>query len=155
MKDIVIQYITELSKMEKNVHKLYYSFSEIFQNKKDKDFWYDISIEELNHSSLLISSIDFYEIGALPDYFIKVDDLTDIQELNDNFHIFFDKFADNPTVENAIEIAKEIESSAGEIHYQKIMESEKNDKILNVFKQLNKEDMDHLDRILKYSKSRI
>ena len=49
-----------------------------------------------------------------------------------------------------MEIAYEIENSAGEVHYQNYMSEDIDDDLRSIFKRLNRADIDHAKRIKEY-----
>ena len=55
-----------------------------------------------------------------------------------------------PSREEAFNTALRVEKSAGEIHFQRAMAKEADSDIMELFQQLNKDDMDHADRIRAY-----
>ena len=55
-----------------------------------------------------------------------------------------------PSRQEALNIAYQIENSAGEAHFQMFMEKQAETKIEEIFQRLNNDDQDHAVRILRY-----
>ena len=143
----IIKYLEEAIKLEFNASRLYLVFANYFE--EDYNFWWKLSNEEMNHAALLKTGIEFAKINVIPDKFIP-ENVDDIIKLNNMFDDIIKEFEKNPNRQRCFEIALEIESSAEESHYQKIMDDNSGDKIIEIFKHLNKEDSNHYDRIKKY-----
>jgi len=143
----VIKYLEEAVKIEINASKLYFMFADHY--KEDFNFWWEIANEELNHAALLKTTIEFAELNDLPEEII----LNDIQELI-NLNLEFDKiiesFKSNPSRQSCFEIALIIESSVGESHYQEIMSGHTDNEVIKIFQHLNREDVNHFERITDY-----
>ena len=61
------------------------------------------------------------------------------------------EFKDKPSSrESALNIAKSLEKSAGEIHFQREMDKRPASEYMKLFHMLNKDDMDHAQRIDEY-----
>jgi rubrerythrin len=147
----IIKYFDEAIKVELNASKIYAIFSQKFP--EDKSFWWSLSLEEINHASLIESEKLFYEVNVFPDELFSVD-LEELIKLNDSLHIIMEQFKDNISLENAFKIALEIENSAMELNYQKLAESASSDRAVNLFQELNRADKDHAKRILDYMNNR-
>ena len=147
----IIKYFDEAIKVELNASKIYAIFSQKFP--EDKSFWWSLSLEEINHASLIESEKLFYEVNVFPDELFSVD-LEELIKLNDSLHIIMEQFKDNISLENAFKIALEIENSAMELNYQKLAESASSDRAVNLFQELNRADKDHAKRISDYMNNR-
>lgn len=137
----------EATKLELNVSKLYLIFSRICT--EDADFWWQLSMEENNHASLLEN---------VRETTFKIDLFADSQEeckqlvaANEEIVSLIKKFERTPaTREQAFNIALELENSAGEIHFQHLIEKREKTPAEKVFATLNQEDNDHAERIRSY-----
>jgi hypothetical protein len=139
--------IDEAIKLELNMSKLYGLFREF--NDKDHSFWYKLEVEEKNHAALLKTARDFVSFNRFPEKIIP-EDISVLEESNRKVSEAIDTFILAPEREKAFSIAIELEKSAGEIHYQYFMEQEDNDRISEIFRQLNREDKHHAQRIKSY-----
>jgi hypothetical protein len=142
-----MDYLEEGVKNELNVSQLYSIFYTYCP--EDHKFWWDLSMEEVNHASLLRSAKEFYKAGYFP-FEISNEDIKEIVDLNDMFPSIIEDFKNNPSRKKAFEIAIKLENSVGEMHYQKFMTNDNDDKITKIFKKLNKDDKNHEERIRKY-----
>jgi len=142
----ITDYLIALIELEENASRLYLTFSSLI--KEDYNFWWGLSNEELNHSAILKTGIQFAKINKLPH--ITTENLEDVRKLNKQFDGIIEDFEKNPNRQKAFEIALEIESSAGESHYQEFMDTQSDDKVVQILQKLNKEDDDHYNRIKKY-----
>jgi CheY-like chemotaxis protein len=142
-------FIEEAIQLELNVADLYALFSEVIP--EDADFWAGLSWEERNHASLLKTARDVllpveqFPGEILPDFIQSlVDTNTWLNSLRDEFA------KEPPGRKSAFAIALKIENSAGEKHFQRVMESPSESKFVKVFQELCKDDIHHHDRIKKY-----
>jgi len=141
------KYLDEAIKLELNVSNIYRIFS--LANIEDENFWWKLSMEEINHASLLKSGLVYVKAGIFPDDMLS-DDIENMIIMNDMFDSIIEDFNNNPSRGNAFDIGIKLEESAGESHYQSVMKSETENEIIDIFKRLNRDDMNHLQRILEY-----
>jgi rubrerythrin len=146
----IIKYIDEAIKLELNVSKIYSIFSTTCP--EDRSFWYTLSMEEINHASLLRSEKMFYTVNAFPDE-LFADDLEELIKINESFYHRVEQFMKSPSREEAFKISLELEKSGIEMHYKKLTENEGNSRAVKLFKDLNRADKDHMKRILDYMDS--
>jgi hypothetical protein len=143
----VTQYINVAINLELKVSELYHLFSKAFAN--DREFWWQLEIEEKNHASLLKSGKDFNEYDKFPNE-IFPDKLELLQDSLSKVNSLIESFNSNWTRKQAFDTAIFIENSAGEIHFQNFMHSEDKSQIADIFRKLNREDSDHASRIKEY-----
>jgi len=143
--------IEESIKIESNVSDLYGLFYRIFE--EDKDFWWQLKIEEKNHSFLLEGAKKaLLEYNKFPQELIS-DSLESLIEANNNLRKMIDDFPSNPpSREIAFNTALEVEISAGEIHYQEAMKQHEGSDILKILQKINGDDKEHEQRIREYMK---
>lgn len=144
--------LSELIDLELNVAGLYRLFHEQFHN--DSAFWWQLSMEEMNHAALLKAVRDeFMPSGFLPAQIIP-ENLAQLIETNNELQGLLNEYKRNPpSREDAFRLAVKLERSAGESHYQqamglKVVESPG----LAVLQRLNSDDKDHETRLLAYMK---
>ena len=146
--DNTLKYLDEAVQNELNVSCLYKIFYEYYP--EDYIFWWQLSIEEENHASLLRSGKEFHKVVNIP-FDISESDMKVLSELNKGFPSIVEEFKKNPSRKYAFDIALHLENSVNEIHYQNFMiNNEKDDQISRIFKKLNDDDIDHAIRIKKY-----
>jgi len=146
----MIDEINELVELELNVSKLYKMFSKKYI--EDYNLWWELSEEEERHASILEIAKNFLLVKKFS-HDILPKEMEDIKNLNLNFQKITDDFYENGTRRNAFDLALNLENSTGEVHYQLMMTN--NDKIntmIDIFKKLNKEDINHAIRIQQYMK---
>lgn len=141
------KYLDEAIKLELNVADLYRIFS--LSNIEDEKFWWKISMEEINHASLLKSGLEYVSMGIFPEDMLS-DDIEDMIKLNSMFEYIINDYNTNPSRSMAFDIAINLEKSAGESHYQTVMKEETDNPIIDIFKRLNRDDINHLERLEKY-----
>ena len=141
--------LEESIKLERNVGGIYLLFSELYE--QDSGFWWKLHNEENNHAALLRSVLDvFIPFNQYPEKMI-CDSLEELQAANKYIEDVHIKFKDNhPDRDEAFRTAMEIESSAGELHFQDFMKSTSDNGIDEIFRKLNSEDIDHYNRIKFY-----
>lgn len=140
------QLIDESIRLELNVATLYRVFSE--KLAPDRDFWWDLHLEERSHATLLRAAKDsFMKRDQFPDGLIA-QSLSDLatanariteEILNSRNSVF--------TREEACNLAIALENEVGESHYSLFMEKDAATSVESVFQQLNREDKDHEGRI--------
>ncbi|MCF6248472.1 MAG: hypothetical protein L3J69_14090 [Desulfobacula sp.] len=147
-KDVMI-IIDESIALELHVAALYCLFHELFI--EDSNFWWEMVLEEKAHAALIRSGKEVYEpVDKFP-YDLLAPVLKELNDTNDRLSFLIKEYEKvPPSREEAFNMAFEIENSAGEIHYQKFMKKNTNLKIDKIFKQLNKDDIDHAKRIRSY-----
>ena len=140
--------IAEAIKLELNVSDLYLVFYEKFP--EDAKFWWELVIEEKSHAALL-KTINVYNsvTGDFP-FDLIPDQLEIIIAANENISSLIKEFNQRPDRISAFNTAVEIEESAGELHYQRFMESKNENEIFKVFKKLGGNDSNHSKRIRQY-----
>lgn len=145
MKDTLSELLEESIRVELNAGKLYRLYSEIFP--EDKDFWMRISMEEMNHASLLKSARQFLKLGKLPEKSVHPD-IETLKGMNALITSRMDEFrSKKPGMLEAYAFAQELESSAAEEHFQAIMSGQEEDRVLEIFRKLAGADLDHAGRI--------
>ncbi len=148
--DILLEKSVQLERL---VAELYLLFAGQFL--QDAPFWLQLCEEEKQHAHLLESiRSSLAEVNRSVSKIVasSVDDLRQsIKELET-----FTETCRNAalTRELAFHAAIRFEESAGEIHYQEFMESNPGTPIYNIFRQLNKDDKDHAERIRSYMKEK-
>ncbi len=142
---------SEAIRMEANTAFLYELFRQAFP--EDALFWGRLVVEEKNHSALLqtgkerFGPLDKFPRELLPG---SVEGLIAAnRELSELIHTCR---TSPPTREAAFNIALGLETSAGEIHFQKFMEREKGSPLDEIFQRLNRNDKDHAKRLHQYMK---
>ena len=137
--------------IELNVSEIYSLFHSCFAD--DANLWLKLVLEEKDHAALIRGGIEEFEpIGEFP-HEILCNSLQDLKETNKKLRSLLKQFKNiPPSREQAFNTALEIETSAGELHFQDFMDKETNSTIDELFQFLNREDKDHAKRILSYMK---
>ena len=137
--------------LEMNVSKIYYLFHSYFAD--DANLWKKLALEEEDHATLIKGGIEEFEPKGEFPHEILSDSLQDLKETNKKLRSLLKQFKSIlPSRELAFNTALEIESSAGELHFQHFMDKETNSKIDELFQFLNRQDKDHAKRIRSYMK---
>jgi len=146
LEDTISELLEESIGIELNAGRLYRLYSEMFP--ADRDFWVRLSMEEMNHAALLKSARNFLRLGKLPMASIYPN-LEVLKGLNQLISSRMDEYQTNkPGMLDAYRFALELETSAAEEHFQEIMGSHQEDKVLEIFRKLSGGDKDHAERIL-------
>jgi hypothetical protein len=141
------RFVDEAIKLELNMAKLYGIFSEYIDI--DRSFWNRLEAEEKNHAALLKTAKEFIDLNRLPSNLVT-DDIDSLIEGNEMIEDAIDKFILNPDRESTFKFALDLEKSAGELEFQRFMETDSEDKLTQTFQRLNRFDKDHSERILQY-----
>jgi hypothetical protein len=147
------QLIHEAIQLELNIAKLYLLFHQLIP--EDSTFWWQLVIEEENHAALLktieqmeTSMVDIPE-GIMPN------GLAELQESNQRILKAMEDFENRPNRAEAFQMAYKIEISAGESHYNDFMKNGQESRLMEIFRILNRDDLDHARRILEYKKEHL
>jgi CheY-like chemotaxis protein len=151
MKYALEQFIEEAIQLELNAAEIYSIFSKAIP--EDANFWATLAWEEKNHAAVLktgkdvLMPIDQFPGEILPNV---------IQTLVDTnlwLNSLKEKFSElKPDRETAFAIAIKIESSAGEQHFQRVMDSPSDSNMIKTLQDLCEDDIHHLSRIREYMK---
>lgn len=151
MENEISQFLDETIKLELNVSELYQFYYARFP--KDSQFWWSLSMEEINHASLIrtINDLIFPE-GMFT--IVNIEAETEkIKEINRSILSKIEEFRDNkPTRYEAFTYALTLENSSGEIHFELFMNEVQESRVEKIFQKLNGEDKNHAKRINDYMK---
>ena len=140
--------------LELAVSKLYGVFAIALPDAEE--FWGTLSLEELNHASLIRSGRDFFlPAGHFPNDLLH----QNICATRELLHLVNEKLAawkKQPcSLSAACEIALQIETAAQEKHFQLFMENTSAvDDSCRLFQDLNQADKDHAQRIRAFMAER-
>ena len=150
--DNLTRVIEESVELELNVGGVYALFH--FAFPEDKKFWWQLHQEERNHADLLRSINEiFLPANVYPDS-LTLPTLDVLKKTNSYLRDLLEQYRkEPPTREEAFQVALQIESSAGEVHFQDFTEEENPSKVNKVFQELVQEDKNHLRRIKEYMKN--
>jgi hypothetical protein len=145
------QHLEESIKLELNLAKLYTIFNDIFP--EDEDFWWQLAMEERGHAALLQQEkkqpqpLQFFPENLL------AQNLQALLDANAKVSELIAGFSEKqPSRSTAFITALLMELSAGESHFQEFLDAPGSSYSANLFKQLNREDRDHAERIRSYMK---
>jgi len=151
MDQIIKLFLKESVEMELNVGDLYQLFS--VKYPQDYDFWWKISIEEMNHAALIESINDFYLTEKIfpPDAIAK--QAEDLQKMNIIVKARIAQYKLIPPSRlEAFKYGFELENSVGEFHFELFMTTEPDSPVGKIFQKLNGDDINHATRIDNYMK---
>ncbi len=149
MNEIIKLFLKESISLELNIGDLYQLFS--VKYKQDYNFWWKLSIEEMNHAALIESINDnFLSESIMPSNSIE----KKVQELSEMNRIIMEQigqFRSGPMSRaDAFLLASEIEHSIGESHFELFMTSQPNSTVMKIMQKLNGDDINHGKRLAKY-----
>jgi len=144
-------FLKESIEMELNVGDLYQLFSAKFP--QDRDFWWKISIEEMNHAALIESINDLYlDERILPRDKVEKQ-AQDLLIMNTSVRQRIELYKLNPPSRSeAFKYGFELENSIGESQFEQFMTGEPDSQVSRIFQKLNGDDVNHALRIEKYMK---
>ena len=152
MKYALEEFIDEAIQLELNAAEIYTIFSEIIP--EDANFWATLAWEEKNHAAVLrtgkdvLMPIDQFPVEILPNV-IQV-----LVDTNNWLNSLKEEFSEcKPDRKTTFITAIKIESSAGEQHFQSVMNSASDSPVLKILQELCEDDIHHLQRIREYMKS--
>ncbi len=151
MKYALEQFIDEAIQLELNAAEIYSIFSKAIP--EDANFWATLAWEEKNHASVLrtgkeiLVPMDQFPGEILPNV------VQALVDTNNWLNSLKEKFSElKPDREAAFAIAIKIESSIGEQHFQRVMDSPSDSNIIKILQVLCEDDIHHLRRIREYMK---
>jgi len=146
----ITEILDESIRQELLVSDFYGLFETIF--REDREFWYKLSQEELNHSAILQAERDaFYEAGLLPEKLALADSET-LQEQNNLLSDFLEKLKNSPpSIEQAFTIGVCLEGAITETVFRSCLEAYPETRALMIFQFLVGEERAHIERILQYA----
>jgi len=141
--------IKESIRLELNVAALYGVFADTLEI--DREFWWELQQEEKSHAALLRTALDsFVKRGNFPSGLLA-DSIEELKQSNHTVEQLIETFRTNPPTRcEACRAAVRLEMEAGELHYTRFMEKEASTPIEKVFKTLNRNDQDHVNRIREH-----
>ena len=143
--------LDESIKLELNIENLYKYFSTIYP--EDSDFWQKLSSEEEQHANMIKAGRDAILSYEFPSALLSPT-LNALIGANNKFISLLEEFKDKPpSREAALKLARSLEKSAGEIHFLREMDKRPASEYIKLFHTLNKNDMDHAQRIDDYMNS--
>lgn len=145
-------YLKESVEMELNVGDVYQLFSAKFP--QDYEFWWKISIEEMNHAALIESINDvFLTESVLPSDSIEKQ-TEDLRKMNHSVRGRIERYKlVPPTRLEAFKYGFELENSIGEYHFEYFMTTSTPSQMMKIFQKLNGDDINHAMRIDNYMKN--
>lgn len=147
-----IQLLEEAINLEMNVSDIYMMFSNSFPD--DRAFWWKLCVEEKNHAALLRAGIEFVSADMFPEELLFAR-LEDLQKVNSELTRLKEEYLHQiPSREEALRMALKLEDSAGESHFQLLMENKADSAAAELFQKLNEQDKDHSRRIRMYAERR-
>lgn len=152
MTEVIKQFLDESIQLELNVSDLYQLFYVKFP--EDSEFWWQLSLEEVNHAALIRSINDiFLPEKILPHGVIQTQN-SELHQINSSIRERILHFkANTPSRYAAFIYAYELENSAGEAHYELFMNEIPGSNVEKIFQKLNGDDKNHAARIDHYMKS--
>ena len=155
MGNSISRFIKESIDMELNIADLYLLFSVKFP--VDYDFWWRLSMEEINHAAL-IESIDegFLEESIFPSETIN-NQTDELYKMNLSIKNRIEQYrsAPPPIRLESFEIGINLENSIGEFHFELFMTEEPTSQMTEIFQKLNGDDVNHAKRIANYMKDKV
>ena len=146
----ITEMLNESIRQELLVSDFYGLFETIF--REDREFWYTLSQEELNHSAILQAERDdFYAVGLLPEELVLADSET-LQEQNILLSDFLETLKKSPpSIEQAFSIGFCLEGTIIETIYRSCLEEYPETRALRIFQLMVGEERAHIERILQYA----
>jgi len=118
---------------------------------EDKDFWNQLSNEELKHEAILRSIQNTIALSGDFTSGLSNNLLQDVIKTKEWVSSLLVNFSKNPPDrKTAFEAATQIEKTASEVHYQGVMCQEADSWFIQTLQKLNEFDLDHLVRIERY-----
>ena len=146
----ITEILDESIRQELLVSNFYGLFETIF--REDREFWYTLSQEEINHSAILQAERDeFYETGLLPEELVLANSET-LQKQNYLLSDFLEKLKKSPpSIEQAFSIGFCLEGAITETVFRSCLEEYPETRALRIFQLMVGEERAHIERILQHA----
>lgn len=149
MRNEIRQFLDETIKLELNISELYRFFYVKFP--EDSQFWWSLSMEEVNHASLIRTINDL----IFPEGMFRMADIeSETGKMRENNQSILCKLEEyhkgEPTRYEAFTYALSLENSSGELHFEMYMNKLHESRVERIFQKLNGEDKNHALRIMDY-----
>ena len=152
MNEYIKQFLEESIALELYIGDLYQQFSVKFTEASD--FWWKLSIEELNHAALIESINDVFLSENLINSDSIENQINELKEMNLQIKQHLDVFRQGtPQRDTAFQIAFEIENSIGEYHFELFMTAQPDSTMMKIMQKLNGDDVNHANRLKQYMKA--
>ena len=148
MDNLIEKLIDESIKVELNLSKLYSIFSKKFV--EDETFWTNLSLEEKDHASLLLTAKTLSTVTNDFPFDILAENLDKVKSTNQMIEQYILISENLSNRDDACRIALKIELSSSELSYQQFMEKAPNNDLSKIFIKLNYFDKNHAKRICEY-----
>lgn len=143
--DQTIKMLEKYTEYELKVSDLYMLFSRIFP--EDSKFWFDLSLEEKDHASLIKSSIVYVRIGKFPSQ-MAYDCMDSIDSMLDLIDSRIERYsAATPAKCEACRFALIVERSPCETGFLKAMTTETDDRVMQILQKVGRLDALHYTRV--------
>ena len=138
--------------LELSISRLYARFARDFPD--DMGLWSKLAIEENNHAAILRSAKEsFLDMNLFPEDMV-CSQLQCLKKIRKSIPEWIKEYSSEaPDRASALRYALQLETSAGELHYQNTMAGNDDCTASQLFKRLNGTDKDHADRLRAYMKS--
>jgi len=151
MDHVIGFFLKESIEMELNVGDVYQLFCVKFP--QDYDFWWKISLEEMNHAALIESINDIFLAESILPYDAIEKQTEDLRKMNLTIKAKIEQYKlVLPARIEAFKYALELENSIGEAHFEIFMTTSPDSSVMKIFQKLNGDDINHTKRIEKYMK---
>lgn len=138
------EFLDQAIRIEINMSELYRDYAKLFPD--DEKFWRQLAKEESEHAALLGLAKELAD--KFPPEILQ-GTLDTLLEMNGKIRDTIEEYRQNrPSRKEAYSYAVELEQSAYEVHYQRMMDSDAESEAMKRFQSLNVYDKDHAKRIL-------
>ena len=152
MDQLVNIFLKESIAMELNVGDVYQLFSVKFP--EDYDFWWKISMEEMNHAAVIETINDIFFTEIVHSTYSIEKQIEGLRQMNVTVKERIDQYKLNPPTRfEAFKYGFELENSIGELHFELFMTAVPNSPVFKIFQKLNGDDKNHAIRIINYMKN--
>jgi ferritin len=151
MNETLARFLDESIRLELNMSDFYRLLSVVYP--QDAAFWSTLSSEEVHHAALIKSVNDNF----LSERIVPFGTVGQYSELLSQSNRFIEQKIQSirtnpPPREDIFRLMVELETSAGEIHYQRMMGGKSASVVEELFQKLNGEDNFHARRIMAYAR---
>jgi hypothetical protein len=150
MESKIAEILNESIRQELLVSDFYGLFEATFP--EDREFWYKLSKEELDHGAILQAERDeLYEAGLLPEELVPAD-LEALKEQNRQLSDFLDRLKESPpSVEQSLTIAVCLEKAITETIFRSCLDANPDTRAIKIFQFMVNEGRAHIERILQHA----
>ncbi len=134
--------------IESAIAEIYHSFAKLFP--EEKNFWYELAMEEENHASVLLEGSRYVELGILPGYVVP----KSLRKMKRTLQLIDDTRKEmesgHMSMKEALDAAMKLELTMEESYVLEVLTSETDDEVISRLQKLLSDTKLHITKVSEY-----